>query len=415
MHTNTLKQQLLAFLVLALMMISCEKQDKNDIPQTITKEKLSGFVQKGPFLNGTSISIAELNELFGQTGKNFTTQTSDNTGSFTVRGIELSSQYVELMADGFYFNEVSNEASSARLVLYALSDITDKSTLNVNLMSHMEKDRIYSLLDDGTEFSDAKAQAQQEVLAMFGIEKADMAASELLDIAGEGDDHAILLAISVLLQGHRTVAEMSELLANMITDFRTDGELHTESYGSELINHALRLDLPAIRQHLEDRYAQQGMDITLPPFEKYIRHFIEHSGYPVTEWISYPDWSPYGRNVLYEGRDTVVARDGYSLAAELPEGSSLTVKMSGGLWYYRVSPEGPVNWTVSAYDHEEQSQTFTATEPGSLSDLAIEFAGPTPAMGDSIPATGEDPILVEFFENGSESPSHTKYLYIKGS
>ena len=105
-------------------------------------------------------------------------------------------RYTELMADGFYFNEVSNEASSARLVLYALSDITDKSTLNVNLMSHMEKDRIYSLLDDGADFSDAKAQAQQEILDMFGIEKADMAASELLDIAGEGDDHAILRLLS---------------------------------------------------------------------------------------------------------------------------------------------------------------------------------------------------------------------------
>ena len=47
--------------------------------------------------------------------------------------------------------------------------------------------------------------------------------SEYLDISQPGDKNAILLAISVILQGYLSVAELSELLANITTDIREDG------------------------------------------------------------------------------------------------------------------------------------------------------------------------------------------------
>ncbi len=143
--------------ILALI-ISCE-QTNPDISQSVFKENLTGLVQKGPYINGTSVDVAELNTGLIQTGRNYSTQISDNRGSFELKKIELSSQFVELKADGFYFNEIAGHPSSARLVLFALSDLSVKTSLNVNLISHLERDRVYQLISEGTSFGEAKQQA----------------------------------------------------------------------------------------------------------------------------------------------------------------------------------------------------------------------------------------------------------------
>jgi len=90
---------------------ACKKDDK-----TIVKEKLSGYVQKGPFINGTSIIINELEKDLSQTGKSFNSQIIDNRGSFAVNNIELASDFISLRADGFYFNEILGQQSSSQII-----------------------------------------------------------------------------------------------------------------------------------------------------------------------------------------------------------------------------------------------------------------------------------------------------------
>ena len=101
--------------------------------------KVSGYVQKGPYLNGTNITISELSTQLDPTGKIFTSQIIDNQGTFEITNVELASHYVELKADGFYFNEVTNKNSTSQLTLFALSDLSDKTSLNVNILSTLEK------------------------------------------------------------------------------------------------------------------------------------------------------------------------------------------------------------------------------------------------------------------------------------
>ncbi|MDX2430497.1 MAG: hypothetical protein QNK35_06160 [Bacteroides sp.] len=394
----------LLFALAITFLFSCEKENP-DLPHPVSLDKLSGKVQKGPFLNGTSITVAELNADMGQTGKNFSTQISDNRGSFELKQVELSSQFVELKADGFYFNEVLDESSAARLILYALSNLSDKSTLNVNLLSHLEKERVYVLMDQGLSFTDAKDQAQKEILAMFSIEKTGMETSELLDISQQGDEHAILLAISVILQGHRTVAELSELLANINSDMREDGELNSESTGSALFNGALWLDLKEIRENLESRYAETGQELVLPDFEKYVEIFMENTAFEASESIVYPEFSEYGENVLFGDKSIFDNYADYSLSAYLPRGASLMIRMSGGMWYYRVSPNGPLNWKVSEYNMTTKTQTFTAIESGASCDLAFQF-------GFDQDSTNLEGILIEYFENGSETATRSKTVYL---
>ncbi|HCE57342.1 MAG TPA: hypothetical protein DER09_05935 [Prolixibacteraceae bacterium] len=106
-----------------------------------------------------------------------------------------------------------------------------------------------------------------------------MPESEQLDIAESGDDNAILLAISVILQGHLTVAELSELIANISNDMKEDGTLTDPILGEQLIFNAHKLNPVQIRKNLEDRYKALSMNVTIPDFEKYIEQFIENSDF----------------------------------------------------------------------------------------------------------------------------------------
>ena len=98
---------------------------------------LGGAAQKGPFNNGTIINIAELNNSLTPTGKNFTSQIIDNSGTFSVANVQMEFSYAQINASGFYFDEVGNKVSSAQLVLTGLSNLAGKTSMNVNVLSHL--------------------------------------------------------------------------------------------------------------------------------------------------------------------------------------------------------------------------------------------------------------------------------------
>ena len=407
---------LLLCLFMAGMILSCEKEvagpgdnpgddidttnQEGNLSDTIFIQNLSGFVQKGPFINGSSITISELKKNLTPTGLNYNTQITDNKGTYGIKDIKFTSQYVELKASGFYFNEVSGIKSTAPLTLYALSDIKDTTSLNVNVLSNLEKGRVEYLVSGGSSFNDAKKQSQEEILAIFNISPDSIKESELLDISKDGDDNAILLAVSVILQGKLTEADLSELLANMSTDLREDGILNSKSIGSTLINNCKYLDLEQIRNNLEARYTNLGTEAVIPDFEKYVNNFIENTEFEFTNDILYPEFTNYGENILFLDKDTFDALIDYSMAANLPVGTSLKIVLKGGRWGYHSLSNGPVNWDVSAYSG--QTQTFTSKEDGKSCDLMIQF----------IPTQPGDDIRIEYYENGATTPTRIKHLTI---
>ena len=85
------------FAIGMMLLSSC----KDDSPEVLTKAKLTGYIQKGPFLNGTSISVSELNKDLSQTGKVFNTQITDNQGTFDISNIQLTSPYMNLKLTDF--------------------------------------------------------------------------------------------------------------------------------------------------------------------------------------------------------------------------------------------------------------------------------------------------------------------------
>jgi len=232
---------------------------------------LSGKIQKGPYVQGTEITVRELDSSMIPTGNTFTSTIDDHTGSFSIKGT-LTNKIVELSGDGYYFNEVSGSLSTAKLTLSALSDITDNSSVNVNLMTHLEKKRVEYLMDNSKmTFAAAKTQAQMEIMKIFNIDNVTLGNSETLDISKSGDGNAVLLAISTILQSDKTEAELTELLSTINTDIRTDGTLDSTNTKSTLVNAAdyLHNFHSAIRSNIENRYSNLGISATIPAFESY--------------------------------------------------------------------------------------------------------------------------------------------------
>ncbi len=386
----------------SVLFAQCENNNNPNHIQPVSDRDVYGVVQKGPFINGTTITISELDADFNQTGKVYSTQIEDNEGNYRLNSLDFITQYVELKATGYYFNEVAGEVSASPVTLYSLADLSEERTLNINILSHLARNRMLYLIENGNSFEEAKIQAEQDLINIFSIEKPDMSLSHELDITGAGEDDAILLAVSVILQGFRTEAELSELIANINTDVRNDGIINNdENIGSLLLNDARLLNFEQIIKNLISRYTEMGQDKDIPDFEKYVKWFIDSTSFVATNLIDYPQYGEYGHlNILNEDVNAVSSFKDYSFAANLPRGTDLKIEMSGGVWYYQSLPKGPINWDISQYNHATKFQVFKAVESGTNTDLKIHFDNQN------------DSVRIDYFENQSNEPTKTKYLYI---
>jgi len=327
-------------------------------PIVINLTSLGGQAQKGPFNNGTTINIAELNNTLSPTGRNFSSAITDNTGRFAVANVQLESPYVELRANGYYFNEVANEISSGQLTLFALSNLTGKTSLNVNIITHLEKNRMVTLMsgDNPKTFAQAKLQAQEEVFTIFDYSRANVPESELLDISQGGAANAKLLAISAIIQGNLNTGQMSELLANISTDIANDGTLDDTNLRNTLIENSKNLDMAEVRSNLEARYVSLGITATIPDFETEINQFLKP---PVAQDMSASTAEDTAINITLAGSDP----EGESLTYTILEVNNATVTLNGNVANY--TPDANFNGTdtfsYKANDGTSDSNIATVT------------------------------------------------------
>ena len=260
-------------------------------------DSLAGFTQKGPFLKGSTVYLYELSDgrTLKQTNGNFTSKITSDDGHYKFTARDLVSQYAMVVVDGYYRNEVTGTDSDAPIRLTALTDMRKRSSVNVNLLTHMEFDRVYNLVtrEDSTgkklSVKAAKRQAQKEILSQFHIDLGDTTDAEDMDVFGKTDADAALLAVSVLLQGDGSSSDLSVLLTEISNDIAEHGVWRDADAKMHLAEWALRMDdgsrrffdnalmssdapngkFPAIREHVRDWHLSN----TVPDFEKYIRNF----------------------------------------------------------------------------------------------------------------------------------------------
>ena len=242
----------------------------------ISLDEVSGVTQKGPFLSGSKVLVREMEDgrTLTQTGNSFNGKILNDNGEFKINARMLVSQYVMLEASGYYRNEVTGENSNSELTLFAITDVNDRNIVNVNLLTHLEYERvIYLVTQKKMKVRAAKKQAQKEVFGLLNIDATNFSNSEDLNIAGASDEDAALLAFSIILQGDRSVSQLSELLQKIATDMETDGVWDDEARRSELADFAAAIDSSDRIQRIRTNVEGWGLSSIVPNFEKHVRKF----------------------------------------------------------------------------------------------------------------------------------------------
>lgn len=262
------------FLLLACLAVSACTGGGTVVGNPSLDFEISGLVQKGPFIRGASITIQELNEELSPTGRTFSTETVDDFGRFAV-DVELEFPYVEVTADGYYYDEISGQLSQSRLTLRAISHVSSEGFVNVNVLTHLSRPRIRQLVKEGMAFEDARLLAEEQVLAVFNLQAPDATAFDKLDLSSEAAANSLLLAASTILQQMATeraasqatvTAELSEALAMIVTDLSPDGKLDDPEYVAALQVAYDDFDALDVLGKLKNRYSALGVEVNLPSF-----------------------------------------------------------------------------------------------------------------------------------------------------
>ena len=413
-NTQKLKKMKTKILALSLTLIgmlavvSCTKE------KTGGTFSLSGKAQKGPFVTGTTITVNELNESLGQTGKSFTTSISSDDGSFNLSDLEMESNLALLSGNGFYFNEVLGQLSSAQINLQAIADLTDDKTVNINVLTHITKARIETLVKGGMSFANAKRQAEGEFQDFLGVTEHFNQGFEQMSIASQGDFNAMLLAFSVILQRPSNniavvptlPAELTWLMTSLSTDFAADGAVNDQTLVDTLLYNISLQNQTYIRRHLKNYYSGLGQNVEIPNFESYIAMFQAAHQELVTEF-NYPDEAspapetgPGGEvpNILVKDMTQFDGDQAYVVAAIAPLGKSLKVKITGD-----VRPVTSINngWIVT--DNTEDSFTIEAQRQNVVVSLLVRL------LDENWNENRDGSATIEYYED-SDTPTFTKQI-----
>jgi hypothetical protein len=386
------------------LFVSCERNEDESKIYSFT-----GKAQKGPFVTGSIVTLNELNANLGQTGKSFTTSINTDDGGFSLSNIELNSDLALLTANGFYFSEIYGELSGATLSLQALTDLSGKESVNINVLTHLIKGRIEKLVADGMSFQEANEQAKSELITFLGVTESFDNDFDNLDISVNETNNAILLAFSIILQRYTMIwnerptliAELTQFLSNLSSDFATDGLINNRALIDALLYNISQLNLIDIRNNVENKYSNLGQTVTIPKFEQYIAKFQEKYSDNLYTNFTYPDsaspepvMAPDAiiPNILVPS-DTVFKAAPYSVAAIIPLNKTLKIKFIGS----NITIGGPMNgWEL--INEYPNGFTLNSQRQNELMSMLIylEYGGGT--------------ATIEYYENETETPTFTKKI-----
>ncbi len=230
----------------------------------------SGVAQKGPLIQGSTVTAQELDANLSPTGQQFSYQILTNLGNFSPTST-FTSQYIGLNASGYYFDEVQNATSSAPITLNGYSDLATDSVLNVNILTTLEYQRIQNLVTKSNlTFTAARTQAEGEVLAALSIPPASYGYFSTLDLSGNTDGDHILAAISSIFVYGNTASSLSVLMANFQSDIGKNGVITVSATKTALAAASKAVNATSVAANLTQYYSSFG---------------ITFSAADITDWI----------------------------------------------------------------------------------------------------------------------------------
>ncbi len=234
---------------------------------------VDGAVEKGPFIIGSTLDFAMLDDAGAPTGQSFPAMVSDDLGTFEVA---LPGALAWLQAEGFAYDEVQGELSDAPVALNALV-VVDAPTVSrrVNVLTDLSADRARALVGAGLDPSDALEQAAAELIAALPIgvgygPGVDFSAMAVFG-TGTADDAYLLAASAMVLQaahddagGADATPELQAMINAVAIDLADDGALEAERIAA-LDGARRRIDAASVLANLQARADELGVDFVAPP------------------------------------------------------------------------------------------------------------------------------------------------------
>ena len=235
---------------------------------------VAGLAQKGPFVKGSAVTVQGIDcKTMKFTNEEFTGKVKSDKGDFGVDDVNLSASCALFEVSGYYLNEVTGKKSSDKLTLHAITDLSKRKSVNINVLTELEYERVMTLVTKNKmSFANAKLLAEEEVLASLGVMNL-FESFEGLNIYKEGDGNATLLATSVLLQSDLDAKKLADRMEAFASSIAETGEWNDDKTKTKMLDWAstAKADgkFDSVRENLEK---WSGSD-KIPGFEEVVEEF----------------------------------------------------------------------------------------------------------------------------------------------
>jgi len=262
---------------------------------------VAGVAEKGPFRYGASVDITELDsaQRLADSDRMHNTCVVSADGSYSFGAVNLVSPYVRVEATGYYKSELTGGLSSELVTLRNVTDLTERDSVNVNILTHLDAVVALRLVEQGgfnSPIRSVKVQSLKKVLYAFGIKiegfNEDLFAQGQGGFGGmggvssqtiskisddinlfDGDEFSsALLAISVMLQRHGSGKEMLLFADSISQKIAGSGNWDDWTSRAHLADWLMALDINGEFEKIRKNVAGWGLG-EVPDFEKYLRKF----------------------------------------------------------------------------------------------------------------------------------------------
>ena len=248
---------------------------KDSLDYVIKNASITGAALKGPFKFDSPLELHELrlvNDSLRYSDNDYIDEISSNKGDFVIPKVNLFYPYAELVVKGQWQNEVTGQWSKSALSLHALVDLSERTEVNINLLTDLEYDRAVNLINKGYSVLAAKKQAEFEIMTAFGfattIENAEDMKMFVDSADAKHEANATLMAISLLFLGDRSDSAFAASIDRFKNDFTPDGSWDNDQAKVEMADWAESFDKATVRVNVK---SWNILDI--PKFETYLDIF----------------------------------------------------------------------------------------------------------------------------------------------
>ena len=182
--------------------------DASSSSQKTAVRTIHGFAQRTPFVDSSVVQLTALDEsTLEPIGETFTGIVDGGFSRYSVKVDSLKSRYVLISVTGKIVSYYNSLPTDEGYTLYAITDLDSRDSVNINMMTYLEFERVRKLVrDDKLSFAEAKKRAEKELFEIFHItmEKSnDVYVAEDWSLFGDSLGDQALMGLTVVFNGYK--------------------------------------------------------------------------------------------------------------------------------------------------------------------------------------------------------------------